>query len=102
MHLDVDEGGQGDRRDDEEAEDPRRRPAEAVRLDECVDERQQADPGREQTRQVEPLLSRGVPRFRHDDDARDDGEDPDRDVDVEDPVPGDVLGDDAAEQRPDR
>jgi hypothetical protein len=31
-----------------------------------------------------------------------DGEDPDRDVDVEDPVPGDVLGDDAAEQRPDR
>ena len=28
--------------------------------------------------------------------------DPDRDVDVEDPVPGDVLGDHAAEQRPDR
>ena len=100
--LDEDEGGERNGGDDEEGEDPRRRPPEVVRLDQRVDQRKQANPGGEQAGQVEPLLVRGIPRLRHDDDARDDAENPDRDVDVEDPVPGDVRGDDSAEERSDR
>ena len=49
--------------DREQPEDPRRRPAVAVGLDQRVDEREQADRRGDEARQVEPLLVRGVLRL---------------------------------------
>ena len=91
-----------DGRGREEAEDLGRAPAMAVPLDERVAEREEeADRGHE-TREVDALLGGGVPRLA-DRELRDhDPEHADRDVDEEDPVPVQVLHDQAAAERADR
>ena len=65
-------------------------------------EREERDRRRREAREVQSLLARGVPRLVDEDARGKDAEDPDRDVDVEDPAPADVLGDRAADERPDR
>ena len=52
--------------------------------------------------EVEALLVRGVLRLADDQPGRDEADEADGDVDVEDPVPADVLGDQAADERADR
>jgi hypothetical protein len=63
MQLEQDERSAEHGRDDEQPDDQWRRPALAVRLDQCVYEREQRDAGRQQAGEVEPLLVRGVPRL---------------------------------------
>ena len=76
-------------------------PAVRVRLDEPVREREEADRGRRETGQVEPLV-RLVARLVDEQEAGGDGQDADGDVDEEDPAPVDVLGQQPADERADR
>ena len=102
VELEQDERAERDGGDGEGDEDPRRRPAVRVRLDQRVAEREEAQCGRHQPRNIRALLLRGVPRLVDEDEGREDPEHADRDVDVEDPVPVDPLGDDTADERADR
>ena len=101
MPLEQDEHGEEHRRHAEQSKDERIAPAVFVRLDQAVRQREQRDRRCHESGQVEPLLGR-VPRLVDEDPRREDAEDSDRDVDVEDPAPVDVLGDRAADERAER
>ena len=89
-------------RRDERPDDPCRRPAVGVRLDQPVREREETEPRGDQAREVEPLLLRHVARLVDQQVARRDPEHADRDVDEEDPAPAEVLREETADERADR
>ena len=100
--LEEQERDERDDRDPEGDQDPRRRPAVGVRLDQAVGEREEADRRGDEPGEVGPLLVRGVARLVDQQVRRDDPEHADRDVDEEDPAPAEPLGDDSADERADR
>ena len=99
--LEQDERDKRHGREDEGPHDPRRAPAVVVRLDQRIGQREQAERGGGEAGEVEALV-RLVPRLVDEEEARCDPEDADRDVHEEDPVPREVLGDETADEGPDR
>ena len=73
-----------------------------VPLDERITEREEEPDRGDKAREVDALLGRGVARLADHELRDDDRERADRDVDEEDPVPVDVLRDQATAERPDR
>src|SRR5439155_19090727 len=86
----------------ERGDDAARRPAVVVRLDQRVAQGEKAERGAEEPGYVWTLLVRGVARLVDERERREDAEHADRNVDVEDPVPVDALGDQAADEGADR
>ena len=101
-HLDADEDHEQHRRDREVPERRDREPVVLVRLDERVDE--QGERGRDDDRARGVEVAHGVLDAALVEQARRqrDRDQADRDVDVEDPLPAEVLGEDPAEQHADR
>ena len=89
-------------REDPEAERVQREPALLLRLDEPVDERDQSRGDRDRAGDVEGLVRLLVLRLRDVPQREHEGRDPDREVDEEDPGPGEEVGQDPAEQQADR
>ena len=100
--LDEGEGDEPDRAEREQAEDQRVGPAAVRPLVEGEEQRQDADRERGDAGIVDPLP--GAVRLVLADDPEGDqhGEGRDRQVEEEDPAPADRVGEDAADQRPDR
>ena len=91
-----------DRRHDQQPDHFRVAPAPVVDLVEGDQQRDQPDRDRRDPRVVDPLVL-GFGLLDVDQEVGDgDGEDRDRDVEEEDPAPAQGLGEDAADQRPDR
>ena len=99
--LDHDEGGEQHDGEDTETERVQGDPALLRRLDEPVDERDQARGHRDGSGYVEGLVRLLVLRLRDVAEREHEGGDPDRDVDEEDPGPGEEVGEDPAEQEAD-
>ena len=99
--LDREEGQQQRRRAGQRGDDRRAPPALRVAADQAEDQQEEAAREGRQPRQVDPLrvLGGDVGEAQL---GQHDGDDPDRDVDEEDPFPAEVLGDQAADQRADR
>src|ERR1700693_6337156 len=86
--------------DSERPEDLRARPSLLIGPDQAPDDREQAAAGNHQTAQVEMTV--GAARLTQPDARQRRGQQADRDVDPEDPVPGDALDDGASDDRSDR
>src|SRR5439155_25596850 len=98
--LPDDESHEQDDADREGADDRRARPPELVRSDQAPDDGEQATAHEAEAGQVEP--GRRAVRLAEAGPGHRDRDQPDRDVDPEDPLPGEALGDGAADERPDR
>ena len=80
----------------------RRAPAEVLRLDDRVHEHDQAGGHRDRARQVDAALAVRRPGLGHVADREQRRGDADRDVDEEDPLPAEQVGQHAAEQQAER
>ncbi len=98
--LDRDEGGEQEDAGAEADDRQRRAPAVGFRAREAVDDPEQAEGGGDRTRNVD---LRGAVSDLVDDqgEGADRGRNREGEVDVHGPAPGDVLGEDAAEQKTD-
>jgi hypothetical protein len=83
----------------EQAEDRRRAPAVAVRLDEGVGEREESGAGRDDSADVDRPAGGAVAALLDRVPSDEQRDEPDRDVDPEDPAPAGVLGEQAARRR---
>ena len=99
--LDHDEPDEQDGGDGEDAEHLSGAPARLGRADDAVDERDQAARHRDRAGDVEALVRVLVARLGHEAQREDERDDPDGDVDEEDPRPGEQLDEDAAEDEAD-
>ena len=88
-------------REREDAEHLAGAPALLGRAHDPVDERDQPGGDRDGAGEVEALVGVLVARLGHEPQREEEGDDADRDVDEEDPGPGEVLDEDAAEQQAD-
>src|SRR5262245_36010856 len=73
-----------------------------VRLDQRIGEGEEPGRGRDQSRKVESLLTRGVPRLVDEETCRERAEHADRHVDEEDPAPAGLLGEETPDEWADR
>ena len=96
--LDDDERRQRDDREHKGADDPRRSPAVRVRLDQAVRQGEEAERRRGEPRKIEARV-RLVPRLVDEQQAGDDTGDSHWNVHEEDPVPAEMLGEQAAGER---
>ncbi len=99
--LPEDEGGEQDERDREPAEREDRDPGVRVRLDQAVDQREEAGGDEHRAGDVERRRTR-ILRLVDRVQRHDGGHDADRHVDPEDGRPVDLIDQEAAEQRPER
>ena len=99
--LELDECEQRNRSHHERADDARRSPAIGVRLDQPVREGEEAERRGREPREIEPHV-RFVLRLGDQQQAGHDRDNADGDVHEEDPVPAQVLGQQAADERADR
>ena len=99
--LEGEEDPEEDDRPAEQAERLRGRPAVAVPVHDRVDGQHERGRDRDRAPDVEPRLARRAAGGGEEDDAEGEDRDSDRDVDEEDPVPGQEIREDPAEEHAD-